>query len=59
MSQLFVLMVMHCTCRCVRCLPEPGERGHAWCSLMSWTVWLLQGELVLTQVSCNPKANTE
>ena len=34
-SQLFVLMVMHRARRCVRCLPERGERGHAWCSLMS------------------------
>ena len=51
MSQPIVLMMMHCACRCVRSLPEPGGRSHAWYSLMSWTVWLLQEELALTQVS--------
>ena len=37
-------------CRCARSLPEPGERGPALSSLMSWTVWLLPEEQGLTQV---------
>ena len=45
-----MLLTQHAR-RCGKCLPERGERGHVWCSLMSWTALLQPGELAQTQVT--------